>query len=299
MASIVSVFSGVPMSQRSFYSRTNSIKVNKRCVQKVRRDQAVVRADGRKFFVGGNWKCNGTKKSVDQLVSDLNAGTIPQDVEVVCAPPFMYLHQVKTSLKPPYEVAAQNCWKSEGGAYTGEVCAEMLVDNNINWVILGHSERRIILGENNELVGEKCKYALEQGLRIIPCIGETLEQRNSGEMFKILDAQMQALKDNISDWSKVVVAYEPVWAIGTSVVATPEQAQEVHAYIRKWMTENVSADVGKSLRILYGGSVKPGNSVELAQQEDVDGFLVGGASLDGSDFVQICKASKAAAGVAA
>eukprot|EP01024_Parvocaulis_polyphysoides_P013157 TRINITY_DN1508_c0_g4_i1.p3 TRINITY_DN1508_c0_g4~~TRINITY_DN1508_c0_g4_i1.p3 ORF type:complete len:212 (-),score=42.84 TRINITY_DN1508_c0_g4_i1:367-1002(-) len=211
----------------------------------------------------------------------------------------MYLNQVKSSLKPFYEVSAQNCWLSKGGAFTGEVAAEMLLDNNINWVILGHSERRVLMGETNETVGQKCKYALEVGLNILPCIGETLEQRNSGEMFNILNAQLQALKDNISDWSKVVLAYEPVWAIGTSVVATPEQAQEVHAYIRKWMKENVSAEASGSLRILYGGSVKPNNCVELAQQEDIDGFLVGGASLSGPDFVEICKSNVAAASVAA
>eukprot|EP01025_Chloroclados_australasicus_P034712 TRINITY_DN35466_c0_g1_i2.p2 TRINITY_DN35466_c0_g1~~TRINITY_DN35466_c0_g1_i2.p2 ORF type:complete len:293 (-),score=33.61 TRINITY_DN35466_c0_g1_i2:323-1201(-) len=258
-----------------------------------------VKADSRTFFVGGNWKCNGSKASVGKLVADLNAGTVPSDVEIVCAPPFLYLEQVKNSVKPQYKVSAQNCWVSKGGAYTGEVSAEMLVDAGISWVILGHSERRQLIGETNEFVGQKCAYALSLGMNIIPCIGETLDQRENGQMFNVLDAQLSALKDNIQDWSKVVLAYEPVWAIGTGVVATVDQAQEVHAYIRKWFVENVSVDVSKSLRILYGGSVKPDNCVELARQEDVDGFLVGGASLSGPDFVQICNSNQVAAGAAA
>jgi len=180
-----------------------------------------------KFFVGGNWKCNGSRESVKKLVSDLNNGSVPDNVDVVCAPPFIYLSQVSQSLQAPFQLAAQNCWVGKGGAYTGEVSAEMLADNGIPWVILGHSERRALCGETNEVVGDKVAYAQSQKLSVIACIGETLEQRETGKMFEILDAQMAAIVEKVSDWSTMVVAYEPVWAIGTGVVATPEQAQEV------------------------------------------------------------------------
>lgn len=180
-----------------------------------------------KFFVGGNWKCNGNKASIKQLVSDLNSGSVPADVDVVCAPPFVYLSQVAESLKPPFKLAAQNCWTGKSGAFTGEVSAEMLVDNGVPWVILGHSERRALCGETNEVVGQKVAYAQSQKLSVIACIGETLEQRESGKMFDVLDAQIAAIAEKVEDWSTLVIAYEPVWAIGTGVVATPPQAQEV------------------------------------------------------------------------
>ncbi|CAD7699414.1 unnamed protein product [Ostreobium quekettii] len=247
-----------------------------------------------RFLVGGNWKCNGDRESIVRLVADLNSGDVPSDVEVVCAPPFVYLDQVSKALMPPYQVAAQNCWVGKGGAFTGEVSAEMLSDCGVGWVILGHSERRALCGEDSQFVGKKVAYALEQGLRVIACIGETLEQRESGEMFNVLEEQMGAIAENVSDWGPVVIAYEPVWAIGTGVVATPDQAQEVHAYLRKWVTEKVGAGVADSLRILYGGSVNDANCVELAGQEDIDGFLVGGASLKGAAFVKICNAQSAA-----
>eukprot|EP01023_Acetabularia_acetabulum_P031360 TRINITY_DN2947_c0_g1_i1.p1 TRINITY_DN2947_c0_g1~~TRINITY_DN2947_c0_g1_i1.p1 ORF type:complete len:354 (-),score=70.36 TRINITY_DN2947_c0_g1_i1:79-981(-) len=256
-------------------------------------------ANSRKFFVGGNWKCNGNKDSIKQLVEDLNEGSIPSDVEVVCAPPFLYLDFVQSTLQAPYQVSAQNCWVQKGGAFTGEISAEMLVDNDVHWVILGHSERRQLFQESDEFVAQKCAYALKQGLSIIPCIGETLEQRENGEMFQILEEQLNALKKHITDWSAVVLAYVPVWAIGTGVIATPEQAQEVHQYIRYWFANNVSSQVSSSLRILYGGSVKPDNCVQLAKQKDVDGFLVGGASLSGPDFVKICNANMVASIVSA
>eukprot|EP00232_Nephroselmis_pyriformis_P021478 CAMPEP_0182862860 /NCGR_PEP_ID=MMETSP0034_2-20130328/6312_1 /TAXON_ID=156128 /ORGANISM="Nephroselmis pyriformis, Strain CCMP717" /LENGTH=313 /DNA_ID=CAMNT_0024994999 /DNA_START=38 /DNA_END=979 /DNA_ORIENTATION=- len=245
-----------------------------------------------KFFVGGNWKCNGTTESIDTLVRDLNAGKIDASVDIVCAPPMAYIQRVKDSIDSKYQLAAQNCWTGPGGAFTGETSADMLVDTNIPWVILGHSERRQMCGETNEVVGQKCAYALEKGLSIIPCIGETLEEREGGTMLSILEGQMQAIADNVKDWSNVVIAYEPIWAIGTGVVASPAQAQEVHAALRKWLTDNVGAAVADSTRILYGGSVNAGNCEELAKLEDIDGFLVGGASLQGEAFVTICNAAK-------
>lgn len=244
-----------------------------------------------KFFVGGNWKSNGTKASVAKLVKDLNAGTVPSNTEVVCAPTFVHLQYVNDSLDASkFQVSAQNCWVQGYGAYTGEITAEALGDMSVDWVILGHSERRALNGESNEFVADKCKKALETGLNVIACIGETLEQRESGKMFDVLDAQMTAIAAKVDDWSKVVLAYEPVWAIGTGVVATPDQAQEVHAYLRKWFADNVSADVSKSTRVIYGGSVNAENCEELATKEDVDGFLVGGASLKGPDFITIANA---------
>lgn len=231
------------------------------------------------------------------MIPSLNAftGSVPSDVDIVVAPTFVHLDYVKKNLSAPCLVAAQNCWTGKGGAFTGEVSAEILADMGIHWVILGHSERRALCGESNQIVGTKVGYALSQGLNVIACIGETLTQRDAGEMFTILDGQLRAIAEAVTDWDRVVIAYEPVWAIGTGVVATPAQAQEVHAFVRKWVAGNVGAAVASAVRILYGGSVNDGNCEELAQQEDVDGFLVGGASLKGSSFVKICNANKTTA----
>lgn len=242
----------------------------------------------RKFFVGGNWKCNGTSEEVKKIVSTLNGAEVPSgdDVEVVVSPPFVFLPMVKDLLRPDFHVAAQNCWVRKGGAFTGEVSAEMLVNLNIPWVILGHSERRALLGESNDFVGDKVAYALSQGLKVIACIGETLEQRESGSTVAVVAQQTSAIAEKISNWYNVVLAYEPVWAIGTGKVATPAQAQEVHAELRKWLEDNVSSEVAASTRIIYGGSVNGANCKELAAQPDVDGFLVGGASLK-PEFIDI------------
>lgn len=248
-------------------------------------------ASNAKFFVGGNWKCNGTKSSVMDLVSTLNNSTVPADVDVVVAPPFVHLDLVQASLMMPYNISAQNCWVSKGGAFTGEVSAEMLKDMGIPWVVLGHSERRSLCGESSIFVGDKCKYALDTGLAVIACIGETLAEREAGNLESVLNEQMSAIAARVSDWTNVVIAYEPVWAIGTGVVATPEQAQEVHAFLRKWVADKVGAEVADTLRIIYGGSVNAANCAELGGQEDIDGFLVGGASLIGPDFVKICNSA--------
>lgn len=246
----------------------------------------------RKFFVGGNWKCNGTNEEVKKIVSTLNEAEIPSedDVEVVVSPPFVFLSLVKSLLRSDIQVAAQNCWVRKGGAFTGEVSAEMLVNLGIPWVIIGHSERRLLLNESNEFVGDKVAYALSQGIKVIACVGETLEQRESGSTLEVVAAQTKAIADKISNWENVVLAYEPVWAIGTGKVATPAQAQEVHAELRKWFQNNVSAEVAGSVRIIYGGSVNGANCKELAAQPDLDGFLVGGASLK-PEFVDIIKSA--------
>ncbi|XP_010256927.1 PREDICTED: triosephosphate isomerase, cytosolic [Nelumbo nucifera] len=247
---------------------------------------------GRKFFVGGNWKCNGTAEEVKKIVSTLNEAEAPSGdvVEVVVSPPFVFLPLVKSSLRSDFHVAAQNCWVKKGGAFTGEVSAEMLVNLDIPWVILGHSERRLLLNESNEFVGDKVAYALSQGLKVIACVGETLEQRESGATLNVVSAQTKGIAERISNWANVVLAYEPVWAIGTGKVATPAQAQEVHSELRKWLQSNIGAEVATSTRIIYGGSVNGANCKELAAQPDVDGFLVGGASLK-PEFVDIIKSA--------
>ncbi|XP_023007414.1 triosephosphate isomerase, cytosolic-like [Cucurbita maxima] len=247
---------------------------------------------GRKFFVGGNWKCNGTTEEVKKIVSMLNDAQVPSGdvVDVVVSPPFVFLPLVQSSLRSNFHVAAQNCWVRKGGAFTGEVSAEMLVNLGIPWVIIGHSERRSLLNESNEFIGDKVAYALAQGLKVIACVGETLEQRESGSTLEVVSAQTKAIADKIPSWDNVVLAYEPVWAIGTGKVATPAQAQEVHAELRKWLHNNVSAEVAGSARIIYGGSVNGANCKELAGQPDLDGFLVGGASLK-PEFVDIIKSA--------
>eukprot|EP00270_Netrium_digitus_P007290 TRINITY_DN212_c0_g1_i1.p1 TRINITY_DN212_c0_g1~~TRINITY_DN212_c0_g1_i1.p1 ORF type:complete len:320 (-),score=72.46 TRINITY_DN212_c0_g1_i1:340-1299(-) len=243
-----------------------------------------------KFFVGGNWKCNGSKDSIAKLVADLNAANIDRGVDVVVSPPFAYLEQVLNSITDNIGVAAQNCWVGKGGAFTGEVSAEMLADLGAEWVILGHSERRHILKETDEFIGKKHGYALDTNLKVIGCVGELLEERQAGKTFDVVFKQLKAMADHIpaGSWKDVVIAYEPVWAIGTGQVATPEQAQEVHVAIRKWLAENISKEVASQTRIIYGGSVNGSNCKDLAKEEDVDGFLVGGASLKGSEFATIC-----------
>lgn len=241
----------------------------------------------RKPFVGGNWKCNGTVESAAKLIAGLNAATVPKDVDVCVSPTSLHLDSVKGALKKDYLVASQNCSRTGKGAFTGEISAEMLKDFGINWAILGHSERRALYGESDKVIGEKVAIALKAGLNLIPCIGETLKERESGVMVDVLTRQLKSIADNVSDWSRVVIAYEPVWAIGTGVTASPEQAQEVHDMLRKWLATNYGKNVADNVRIIYGGSVKPNNSAKLMTKKDIDGFLVGGASLKAEDFSKI------------
>ncbi|ELT97198.1 hypothetical protein CAPTEDRAFT_172464 [Capitella teleta] len=246
-------------------------------------------ADQRKFFVGGNWKMNGNKASMDVIVSTLNEGGCNPNTEVVVSPPAPYLDYVRQKLDKRIGVAAQNCYKAEKGAFTGDISPQMIKDVGCEWVILGHSERRHVFGESNQLIGEKTAFALQSGVKIIPCVGEKIEEREAGKTEEVVFSQTKAIADNVKDWTNVVLAYEPVWAIGTGKTASPAQAQEIHAKLRKWLNDNVSPAVAKSVRILYGGSVSASNCRELAQQPDIDGFLVGGASLK-PEFVQIINA---------
>ncbi|RQM06319.1 hypothetical protein DH86_00001114 [Scytalidium sp. 3C] len=209
---------------------------------------------------------------------------------VVIAPPALYLLFTRDHLRPEIEVAAQNVFDQPAGAFTGEISVQQLEDSNITWTILGHSERRTILKETDEFVASKTKSALDGGLGVIFCCGESLEEREGGKTIDVVTRQLNAVKARVSDWSKIVIAYEPIWAIGTGKVATTEQAQEVHAAIREWLKKEVSEKAAEETRILYGGSVSEKNCKDLSKQPDIDGFLVGGASLKPA-FVEIinCK----------
>ena len=199
--------------------------------------------------------------------------------EVVISPPYLHLMLARDSIRKDVEVAAQNVFDKPDGAFTGEISVSQLVDCGTTWVILGHSERRTILGESDKIVASKCKYAINNGLNVIWCCGESLEQRENGETVDVVTRQLEALRAEISDWSKIVIAYEPIWAIGTGKVATTEEAQEVNASIRSYLESSVSEKTANETRILYGGSVNAKNCGELSKQPDIDGFLVGGASL--------------------
>lgn len=234
----------------------------------------------RKFFVGGNFKMNGTVSSIKAIVENLNKATLDSNTETVIAPPALYLLLVRELAKPEIGVAAQNVFDKPDGAFTGEISVSQLKDSKINWTILGHSERRTILNESDAVVASKTKYAADAGLGVIWCCGESLEVREAGKTTDVITAQLAALKEKIGDdWSKIVIAYEPIWAIGTGKVATTQQAQETHAAIRAWLKSNVSDKVAEETRILYGGSVSDKNCKDLSNEPDIDGFLVGGASL--------------------
>ncbi|KAH3960817.1 triosephosphate isomerase [Parastagonospora nodorum] len=246
----------------------------------------------RQFFVGGNFKMNGTIKSIKEILGHLSQAKLDPNTEVVVAPPALYLLLAREHLRPGLEVAAQNIFDKPSGAFTGEISADQLKDSGITWTILGHSERRTILNEDDAFVASKTKAALDCGLGVILCCGESLEQREANQTIEVVTKQLKAVADKVKDWSKIVVAYEPIWAIGTGKVATTEQAQEVHKAIREWLQKEVSAEAAEKTRILYGGSVSEKNCNELAKQPDIDGFLVGGASLKPA-FVDIINAKQA------
>jgi len=237
----------------------------------------------RKCFVGGNWKCNGTRSEVKQLVEMLNGfGEIPKNVDVVVAPPAIHIGSVLDGLRSDIKVAIQNSWSEpKAGAWTGEVTPDLIVDFGLEWVVLGHSERRAYCGESEEIVGKKVKLALEAGLNVIACIGEQLEDRESNNTMKVCEAQLAPILDAIpsKNLSNVVIAYEPVWAIGTGVTASPEQAQDTQKSIREYLATKIGESGANNMRIIYGGSVKGANCEDLIRKPDIDGFLVGGASL--------------------
>lgn len=251
---------------------------------------------GRKFFVGANWKCNGTLTSVDDLTQTVYSKLNWDKTlgEVVVAPSMLYLLRVSAQLPAHMLVAAQNCSLQGIGAYTGEVAAEQLLDAKVNWVIVGHSERRTLYGDTDAVVAGKVKRLQELNMNCILCVGENLAERESDLSLDVVIKQLITAARSISHWEKVVIAYEPVWAIGTGKVATSAQAQAVHSGIRKWVQEKTGEEVAAGLRIIYGGSVTPENSAELLSQSDIDGFLVGGGALKPSfaSIVHACEESK-------
>jgi len=244
-------------------------------------------------IVGGNWKCNAgngtTMSDVKALVEGLNGIATPACQTYLC-PPSIYLSTVQASAAPHFDVAAQNCWKLTKGAYTGEVSPEMLVDMGVNWTLIGHSERRDIFGETDELLGAKIAHCMEAGMNVVACIGEHKEDREAGTTMDVVIPQLDAIIANTSDWDRMVIAYEPVWAIGTGLVATPEQAQQTHAEIRSYLAKAVSPAVADAVRIQYGGSANKDNAADLLAGQDIDGFLVGGASLKADAFAPILAA---------
>lgn len=247
----------------------------------------------RRPLISGNWKLNGSRESVVELAGAICAGSDQLKAEVLICPTAVHLADVQQVVKnSTVKIGGQNCASEMSGAFTGEVSADMLREFGCEYVILGHSERRALFSETSRQVAEKCLAAQKAGLTPILCVGETLEQREAGQMQDVLYEQLQALLDaaGILAFSNLVVAYEPVWAIGTGKTASPEQAQEVHALIRNRLAEQ-NTDVAAAVRILYGGSVKPDNAATLLAQPDVDGGLIGGAALDAQSFLAICKAS--------
>lgn len=247
----------------------------------------------RQPMVVGNWKMCGCRSDIKVLLVGVLAGVASGGApEVVVCPPAVYLDQVSSQLRgSEVKLSGQNCASAAEGAYTGEVSAAMLADVGCQYVIVGHSERRQYFLETDESVAEKFRLVQASGLVPILCVGETLEQRRSGDANKVVASQLESVIDSVGvdSFLAAVVAYEPVWAIGTGLTATPEQAQEMHAYIRSLVAEK-KGEVAQELRVLYGGSVKPENARELFSQADVDGGLVGGASLEAEKFVAIVKA---------
>ena len=248
-------------------------------------------------IVAGNWKMHLTQPEADALVQQLKRSSgVSAGVEVVVCPPFTALAAASRALEgSSISLGAQDMHWEAQGAFTGEISPTMLRDAGCRWVILGHSERRILFGESDETVRRKLLAALQHGLKPIVCIGETLAEREANRTFDVLSRQLEgALKDVPADRlipGGVVVAYEPVWAIGTGRNATPEQAQEAHAFIRQWFAKRCGAAAGEALRLQYGGSVAAANAASLLQQPDVDGALVGGASLKADAFGMIVKAA--------
>jgi len=248
----------------------------------------------RQPIIAGNWKMNGSRESIKALLDGIKAGIGEvKSAEVAVCAPFVYLADVQAQLDgTPIAWGAQNVSKEASGAFTGEIATSMLLDFGCSYAIVGHSERRSLYGETDELVAEKFEVVRQAGLKPILCIGETLEEREKGVTTDVCARQLNAVIEHSGVEALVdgVIAYEPVWAIGTGKTATPEQAQETHAAIRQLVAEK-NADVAAKVRIQYGGSMNAGNAAELLAMEDIDGGLIGGASLKADDFLAICKAA--------
>jgi len=249
----------------------------------------------RKPLIAGNWKMHGSIAQVDALLKGIMEGADAfPDIDILVLPVFVHLIQAHTLLKnSPVMLGAQNLYLGTQGAFTGEVSGVMLADAGCQYVLIGHSERRSIIKEDLDLVAAKFKAAVEAGLKPILCVGETQAEREAGKTASIISEQLESVIQlaGIEAFRQAVIAYEPVWAIGTGLTATPEQAQEVHASIRQLVSQN-QVDIGRAIRILYGGSMKPDNAASLLAMPDVDGGLIGGASLDAKSFLAICAAAQ-------
>lgn len=250
----------------------------------------------RRKYVAGNWKMNLNMAEATALVDGLLKG-LPKDanLDVAVFPSFVYLAPLADKLKgTPIGIGAQNCYFEAKGAFTGEIAPQMIKDIGCQSVIIGHSERRHVLGETNDVLKKKVLAALDAGLKVIYCVGETLDEREGNKTEAVLDSQIKDVLGGEIPLDNIVIAYEPVWAIGTGKTATPDQAQEAHAYIRQLIEKLYNSQAAQNLRIQYGGSVKPSNAQELLSQADVDGALVGGASLKADDFLGIIQGGIAA-----
>ncbi len=245
----------------------------------------------RKKFIAGNWKMYKNSITAELLALELVKGLAGESrVTVAVCPPFPFLARVASVVKgTPIALGAQNCYPKEEGAFTGEVSPSMLVDAGCTYVILGHSERRKVMGETDAFINQKVHAALKAGLQVILCIGETLDERKANRTNEVLNEQLAGSLAGITadSLANIVLAYEPVWAIGTGVVATPEQAQDAHAHVRKRIAETISPAAAEKVIIQYGGSVKADNAATLLKLPDVDGALVGGASLEAKLFLPI------------
>lgn len=249
----------------------------------------------RTYFIAGNWKMNLGPKAGSELAKAIKSQNTSKKVEIVVCPPMLTVPAVAAELAGSgIGVGAQNMFTETSGAFTGEVSAEMILETGAAYVILGHSERREYFGETDAFINKKTKKALLAGLTPIPCVGEKLAQRKEGKHIEVVSNQVKALIDGISkeEISKVVIAYEPVWAIGTGETASPEQAQEMHAVIRGILVDTYGRETAEKVRILYGGSMKPENADELLAKPDVDGGLIGGASLKAESFLAIVNAAE-------
>ena len=241
-------------------------------------------------IVAGNWKMNKDFKETEKMLAHLKSYSEPPDIKIMIAPSFTQLYQSVQSLKSTnISVVAQNIGIAQSGAYTGEVSPKMLQGIGVNTVIIGHSERRIIFQEDNAFLTKKIKIAIESDIRVIFCLGEKLEDRISNNHFEIVAEQLKRTLFNFSKESmtNIILAYEPIWAIGTGETATAAQAQEMHFYIRNLVSSRFNSKLANNVSILYGGSVKPDNAKEIFSESDVDGGLIGGASLNAEDFMKI------------
>ena len=248
----------------------------------------------RNFLVAGNWKMNGSSSFAAELVDTILSSTSDlRKIDILLCPPYPYLGNISRQIaNTGIQIGAQNVSQHKSGAYTGEIAVSMLKDFGCNYVILGHSERRAYMNETNEIVAEKFLSVVSEDIKPILCIGETLEEREADDTKNVIQKQLASVIDyvGIDAFSKAIIAYEPIWAIGTGFSASPEQAQEVHHYIRSMFTAE-SKEIADNLQILYGGSMNGGNASGLLSMQDIDGGLIGGASIDALEFVSIIEAA--------